>query len=52
MKLFYYYCSIDTVLLQNCSFDNKSGIWTDEKNIQTREEKLFKDFELISLEDK
>ena len=46
MKLFYIIAVL--ILFQSCSFDNKSGIWTDEKNIQTREEKLFKDFELIT----
>ncbi len=46
MKLFYIIAVL--ILFQSCSFDNKSGIWTDEKNIEAREEKLFKDFELLT----
>ena len=46
MKLFYIIAVL--MLFQSCSFDNKSGIWTDEKNVQTREETLFKDFELLT----
>lgn len=35
------------LLLQNCSFDNKSGIWTNEK-LSNKEKKIFSDFETLS----
>ena len=39
------------ILLQSCSFDNKSGIWKNENNLNENEENLFKDFKtLTSLE--
>ena len=34
------------ILLQNCSFDNKSGIWKNE-NLEKVEKSIFKDFETI-----
>ena len=34
--------------LLNCSFDNKSGIWTDQSNNQKKTE-IFKNFEKISV---
>ena len=35
------------LFLQNCSFDNKSGIWTNEK-LSNKEKKIFSDFETLS----
>ena len=41
------------VLLQNCSFDNKSGIWENEDQvINKKENKLFKEFEDLNNEQK
>ena len=37
-----------SLLLINCSFDNKSGIWKNENDSENNENKLFKDFETIS----
>ena len=34
------------ILIQNCSFDNKSGIWKNE-NLEKVEKSIFKDFETI-----
>ena len=31
---------------QSCSFDNKSGIWKNEKNQNNKKKKLFKDLKL------
>jgi len=49
MKLFYIF--IILILFQNCSFDNKSGIWKDENNIlndDSNDNDLFKEFETLS----
>ena len=35
---------------QNCSFDNKSGIWENENKVSDKN-KLFKDFEALSTKD-
>ena len=37
---------ISFVLLSNCSFDNKTGIWKNENEISGKKEndKIFKDF--------
>ena len=41
------------VLLQNCSFDKKSGIWENEDQvINKKENKLFKEFEDLNNEQK
>ena len=48
MKLFFFIILL--FLLNNCSFDNKTGIWED-KNIsdsKKRENKIFDDFKKIS----
>ncbi len=45
MKLFF--ALIILFLLNNCSFDNKSGIW-ENKNISSYEKKIFKEFKEIS----
>ena len=35
------------VLLQNCSFDNKTGIWKNEKDFSKKEINIFKDFQSL-----
>ena len=40
------------ILIQNCSFDNKSGIWKNENNLEKDEKSVFKDFETIKSLDK
>ncbi len=45
MKLFF--ALIILLLLNSCSFDNKSGIW-ENKNISSYEKKIFKEFKEIS----
>ena len=45
MKIFY--ALIILILLQNCSFDNKSGIWKNE-NFISKEDTLFEEFKTIS----
>ena len=41
---------ISFVLLSNCSFDNKTGIWKNENEISGKKEndKIFKDFKKIA----
>ncbi len=46
MKL--YFILIIAFFLNNCSFDNKTGIWDNEKNITKESKDQFKDFEKIS----
>jgi len=46
MKL--YFILVIVFFLNNCSFDNKSGIWDNEKNITEENNDQFKDFEKIS----
>ncbi len=47
MKLF---CSLIILfLLNNCSFDNKTGIWDNEKEDYKKNSSLFKDFKTISI---
>jgi len=48
MKLFFF--SILFVLLQHCSFDNKSGIWKNENSVAEieNEDGVFQDFKTIS----
>ena len=46
MKLFY--SLIILFLLNNCSFDNKTGIWKNEKEDYKKNSDLFKDFKSIS----
>ena len=36
------------IFLQNCSFDNKSGIWKNENSITKKDDEFFKDFENIN----
>ena len=40
------------VLLQSCSFDNKTGIWNNEKNLSKKENNIFKDFESLNTKNK
>ena len=47
MKLFFV---IILLLLNGCSFDDKSGIWKNEKNINDEKNNIFKDFEKLSTE--
>jgi outer membrane protein assembly factor BamB len=49
MKIFF--VIIVLVLLQNCSFDNKTGIWKNENLITNKKDNLFKDFEKLSITD-
>ena len=46
MKL--YFILIIVFFLNNCSFDNKTGIWDNEKNITKESNDQFKDFKKIS----
>tara|TARA_B100000963_G_scaffold101349_1_gene87644 strand:+ start:4343 stop:5662 length:1320 start_codon:yes stop_codon:yes gene_type:complete len=43
-----YFIILIIFLITNCSFDKKSGIWEDENNITKENEKLFKDFKIIT----
>ena len=40
------------VLLSNCSFDNKTGIWTNENQVTSKQEDKYKEFEDINLKTK
>ena len=46
MKL--YFILIIVFFLNNCSFDNKTGIWDNEKNITKESNDQFKDFKKTS----
>ena len=47
MRLFYTF--IILILFQNCSFDNKTGIWNNENIITTNKDTdLFKEFKKLS----
>jgi hypothetical protein len=50
MKLFY--SLIILIILQNCSFDNKSGIWNNKNVISKKDDSLFKDFKKLSVDNK
>tara|TARA_B100000767_G_C19771557_1_gene540333 strand:- start:2963 stop:4288 length:1326 start_codon:yes stop_codon:yes gene_type:complete len=45
MKLFYNLIII--IILQSCSFDNKSGIWNNDNNIIKDEKDIFGEFETL-----
>ena len=49
MKLFYFFAIL--LLLNNCSFDNKTGIWKNENNIGKSENVIFKDFKEVVTSD-
>ena len=46
------YCLIliTLVLLQNCSFDNRTGIWDSPNKISEKNKNLYSDFKTLSLE--
>ena len=46
MKLLIFF--IILIFLQNCSFDNKTGIWKNEKIFSKKENDLFKDLETLN----
>ncbi len=50
MKLFHFFLII--ILLINCSFDNKTGIWKNENLKKNNENNLYKDFKKISSSNK
>ncbi len=50
MKLFLAFVSL--IILLNCSFDNKSGIWQGNDQINSKKEDRFKDFETLYTETK
>ena len=46
MKLFF--LLIIFILLNSCSFDDKTGIWKNEQKNLEKKKKIFKDFKKIS----
>ncbi len=50
MKLIFIF--LISIFFTNCSFDNKSGIWTNENIDKKKQSDLFKDFKKISLSEK
>ena len=46
MKLFY--VLVVLIFSQNCSFDNKSGIWKDNNSSSEKNNDTFKDFKALS----
>ena len=46
------YISLISILLVNCSFDNKSGIWKNENYKNNEEKNIFEEFKKISLRNK
>jgi len=50
MRLFYFL--IILLLFQNCSFDNKTGIWKNDNIISDKKNDLFKDFEDLTISNK
>jgi outer membrane protein assembly factor BamB len=44
----FFYILIILILFQGCSFDNKTGIWKNDKNIATKDNDVFKEFEALS----
>ena len=50
MKLFYFYLII--IFLSSCSFDNKSGIWSNESFSISKKDDQFKDFKKFSSSEK
>ena len=48
MKIFYAFLILS--LFQNCSFDNKTGIWKNENSSITKKDKnLFEEFETMKV---
>ena len=50
MKIFFIFVSL--FIFQNCSFDNKSGIWNNIDNNLKKNDKVFKEFKTISSTEK
>lgn len=50
MKFFYFL--IILVIFQNCSFDDKTGIWKNENNVSNGQNNTLKDFKTLSLSKK
>ena len=50
MKIFYFIVIL--MLLNNCSFDNKTGIWKNENNTSSKENDIFKEFKNVSISNK
>ena len=46
MKLLIFF--IILIFLQNCSFDNKTGIWKNEKTFSKKENDIFKDLKVLN----
>ena len=36
------------IFFNNCSFDNKTGIWDNENTVSKEENRIFKDFKTLS----
>ena len=49
MKLIFYL--IILFFINNCSFDNKSGIWKSETSISKKEKDIFKEFKKITIKE-
>ena len=47
MKLFF--ILIILIFVNNCSFDNKSGVWKTEKSTDNKDSNLFKDFKTLGI---
>ena len=47
MKLFN--ILIILIFCQNCSFDNKTGIWKNENIVSQKDNNIFQEFETLSL---
>ena len=43
---------IFVILLSNCSFDNKTGIWNNNDNTNVKKNNKFKDFETLNVNQK
>ena len=50
MKLIFIF--LISIFLTNCSFDNKSGIWTNENIIEKKQSDLIKEFKKVSVSEK
>ncbi len=48
----FYLSLILLIILQSCSFDNKTGIWNNANEIAVKEDEVFKDFETLYTEKK
>ena len=46
MKIFYIF--IILIFFNNCSFDNKTGIWDNVNTVSKEENKIFKEFKTLS----